>query len=761
MGAAALDLVEQRLAERGCRPRRKGDQLAARCPAHDDSSPSLSVSIGSRRELVLHCHAGCRPDNVLAALGLAWRDLGAGKQSQDTSSAVYVYTDEHGTPLYRVLREPGKRFLQQRLTTNGEWQWKLDGTRRVLYHLPEVVKAVAAGETVYVCEGEKDADRVRTEGVTATCNSGGAGKFLDAHADTLAGADVVVIADRDKAGYDHARQVRAMLERRGAAVRVVQAATGKDAFDHLAAGRTLNELVPVDLDRASHDAPDTASRSERIASEWTDSGVAERLAADLEGRYLYVAKWRTWMRWDGRRWAVDDGESVYEFARRWVAAQRVALIDAGDTDNDKRALPYSNRTRLDNAVRMAQRMAAVQAAPDQFDTRRDLLNVRNGVVDLRDGTLGDHDPALMISKLADVDYVAQAAHPDFDQMLDALPPEVRDYAQRWAGYCTTGETSEDVVMILDGAGANGKSTFLVAMQSALGEYAGPIDVRCVMKSEHEDHRTIYASLHGRRLATISELPEGGRLNVEKVKAISGGDTMVARRVYQDDFTWSPTHKLAFATNHRPVVGAADAGIWRRLKLLGFPYRYVEPDSARPGDRIRDNRLRARLEQPEQRTAMLAWLVAGAVEWYAHGLGTCSAVESATDEWQRSQDTLARFISERLHLDPTLAISGSQLYAEYTSWCEREGHYKKSNTKFADDFYGHRLIAGGVMRRRTAAGVEYVGVGFSTRSTAFSATSPGTPVQAGVGTSETFPIRSHGELSGMTTPAYIPDENELF
>lgn len=253
----ALDRVEQALTEHGCNPRRKGDQITALCPAHDDRTPSLSVAVGTTRDIVVNCFANCNGDQVMAALGLRWTDLSDSHKQQDVTVASYIYTDEQGRPLYRVLREPGKKFVQQRLTADGEWLYKLEDTRRVLYHLPEVLAAVAKGETIYVCEGEKDVDRMRAEGVTATCNSGGAGSFKDFHADCLAGAKVVIVADRDDVGAKHAADVKALLEHRACTVDVVEAAVGKDAYDHLAAGRTIDQFQPVGQ-----------TRQATAASEW-------------------------------------------------------------------------------------------------------------------------------------------------------------------------------------------------------------------------------------------------------------------------------------------------------------------------------------------------------------------------------------------------------------------------------------------------------------------------------------------------------------
>ena len=241
-----IDLVEQRLRERVPKVHRRGDTIEACCPAHEDNNPSLSIGVGTKgRDVVVKCHAGCNANDVLRALDLRWTDFGTGER---IPTDIYNYVDADGTVMYRVLRMPDKQFLQQHMTPTGEWAWNIRGIERILYRLPQVLAAVARGETVYVVEGEKDADRMRAAGVTATTNSGGAEKMTWEQTAPLAGANVVIVADRDERGRAHARQVRDMLAKRGCTVRTVEAITGKDAFDHLAAGHGVDDFAPLDLD---------------------------------------------------------------------------------------------------------------------------------------------------------------------------------------------------------------------------------------------------------------------------------------------------------------------------------------------------------------------------------------------------------------------------------------------------------------------------------------------------------------------------------
>jgi putative DNA primase/helicase len=238
------------LIERLERVKRSGEGWVARCPAHEDNRPSLSITEGEDGRVLLHCFAGCTVESIAAALGLELTELFAdnGRGSLGEPEAVYDYTDETGALLFQVLRLAGKRFLQRRPDGNGGWIWKLGETRRVLYRLPRVLEAVGSGDTVYVCEGERDVHAAEGVGVVATTNPGGAGKWRDEFALELQGASIVLVADNDEPGLRHAREVACSLEGTAATVDLVGPLEGKDLADHLAAGLTLEQLEPLTLD---------------------------------------------------------------------------------------------------------------------------------------------------------------------------------------------------------------------------------------------------------------------------------------------------------------------------------------------------------------------------------------------------------------------------------------------------------------------------------------------------------------------------------
>lgn len=201
------------------------------CPAHSDRRASLSVSEGADGKLLVKCFAGCETERVVQALGLTMKDLFADTGGPDTEPRIvktYDYRDETGTLLYQVVRRDPKDFRPRRPDSHGGWVWNLDGTRRIPYRLHDLVKAKP--KAVYICEGEKDADRLWSLGLPATCNPGGAGKwkadYTDCLVKLLGPVKVVILADNDDPGQKHAVQVARSWWGKAEAVKLLLALPG-------------------------------------------------------------------------------------------------------------------------------------------------------------------------------------------------------------------------------------------------------------------------------------------------------------------------------------------------------------------------------------------------------------------------------------------------------------------------------------------------------------------------------------------------------
>lgn len=234
-------------------------QYEAKCPAHDDRSASLSIGQGDDGRTLIHCHAGCRTEDVLAAVGLKMSDLMPPREEQPRQRnkgkivAEYDYRDASGRLLYQALRFDPKDFRQRCPKEGGGWEWKLNGVERVLYRLPQLLKADLSG-LVFVVEGEKDADNLANAGLVATTNVGGASKgktkWLPQYTESLRGRHVVIIPDNDEPGRSHAASIAKALFGVAASVRILELpdlpAKG-DVSDWLKNGGTAEQLNALAL----------------------------------------------------------------------------------------------------------------------------------------------------------------------------------------------------------------------------------------------------------------------------------------------------------------------------------------------------------------------------------------------------------------------------------------------------------------------------------------------------------------------------------
>jgi 5S rRNA maturation endonuclease (ribonuclease M5) len=331
----------------GVRP--SGDGYVARCPAHDDHNPSLSVSVNDAGKLLLHCHAGCDQRTVLDAIQATPQMLDPHREERREQAgewtprgpavAVYSYVDEAGTLLYEVCRTADKQFPQRRpdVSSKSGWTWSLGKARRILYRLPQVIAAVEAGETVWICEGEKDVHSLEACGVVATTSPGGAGKWRDEYAEIFPeGANVVIVADRDGPGQAHARAVGGSLGSRGVRVTIREPKAGKDVTEHLRASYGLADLLtthepdqPVTPDLAPDlwdflDGGDPGYR-------WLMPGILER------GDRLMITGYEGWGKSTlTRELALGLAAGIHPFTGENFTPARVLFIDCENSEKQLR-----------------------------------------------------------------------------------------------------------------------------------------------------------------------------------------------------------------------------------------------------------------------------------------------------------------------------------------------------------------------------------------------------------------------------------------
>ena len=258
----------------------RGAGWLALCPAHSDRNPSLSVREENGKVLI-HCHAGCAPEAVMGVLGLQVSDLFQGDRGQNQILATYSYTNESNQLLFQVVRYMPKAFRQRRPNRSGGWIWKTGDVRRVLYRLPEVVRA----SEIFILEGEKDVETARTLGLVATCNPGGAGKWREDYAETLRGKNVIIIPDADEPGRKHAQQIATSILKRASSVKLLELPGAKDLTEWIEKGGNadkLRELVQQSSGVAHPASQETQSPRLHVVS------LGELLALDVKPREMLL-----------------------------------------------------------------------------------------------------------------------------------------------------------------------------------------------------------------------------------------------------------------------------------------------------------------------------------------------------------------------------------------------------------------------------------------------------------------------------------------
>jgi putative DNA primase/helicase len=437
--------------------------------------------------------------------------------------------------------------------------------------------------------------------------------------------------------------------------------------------------------------------------------VVERHGADLH----YIHPWKTWLVWDGKRWAEDETGAVVRHVKDtqaalldFVVARRKELRDddSEQAQAEKKRLDafvahllkWEDARAIGRCLELARSEPVIPLVPAALDREPFLLNVLNGTLDLRTGQLRPHRREDRLTKMTPVEFHEDAACPLWlrcvGRWMDGNENLVR-YLQRVVGYGLTGDVSEQCLWFFHGGGENGKSTFLGTIIGMLGDYAMQAVSDLLMVKHHEAHPTERADLFGKRFVATIETEEGKRMAEALMKQVTGGDPIRARKMRQDFFQFEPTHKIVMAANHKPAVRGTDRAVWRRIKLVPFTVTLsaAEKDKALPA--------KLRRELP----GILAWAVAGCLDWQEDGLAEPEEVRAATAAYQAEQDTVQAFLDECCVMHRDAKCQAGALLEAYLRW--------SGDKLMTAPAFRERLRAKGFENKKGAGGYWYwLGIG---------------------------------------------------
>ncbi|MFJ4633924.1 phage/plasmid primase, P4 family [Streptomyces sp. NPDC088847] len=450
-----------------------------------------------------------------------------------------------------------------------------------------------------------------------------------------------------------------------------------------------SESSPIGLPVQEHTRESTSLPVESLASmppTLTDRGNAKLFVRLYRERFRHV-EGLGWYVWEGYRWKRSGGDK----AALWAAGEMAE--DMPDNDprglySDRELYNHKKRTLSTNGIKalllQAKASPDLSLAPDTLDGDPYALCTPAGVIDLHTGLLRNPDPARDFHSRATSVAPERIQTPRWHRFLkdtfgyDSEGQEMIDFLHLLLGYSITGDVGAQVLPFLHGHGKNGKSVLLDTMIQILGDYADVAPPGFLMdRGEFAEHSTELTELHGRRLIVCSELKPNDRFDEARVRLLTGGDKIKARRMRQDCFTFSPTHHLWLLGNHRPEVTTGGFAFWRRIRLL--PFERVVPDH-RKIDNLAFELVR------DEGPGILQWLIQGARRYLItrDSLEGPDRVCIATSAYANTEDHIGRFLEECCTRDSDteldLRVEQGLLYTTYAAWCRTGEGIRPASTR---------------------------------------------------------------------------------
>ena len=425
--------------------------------------------------------------------------------------------------------------------------------------------------------------------------------------------------------------------------------------------------------------PTATSRSEPE----TDLANARRLVARFGSNFHYIASQKVWLLWDGGRWVRGGALSIEPFAKQ-IAQELDDEARACFTDQRPSLLRRAKRAGSGVGIRtmiaLARSEPGVCIDPNALDRDPWLLNAPNGTVDLRTGELRPHSRRDLLTRMTASPFEPNTECDRFDAFLRRILPdaEIRTFVQKAFGYTLIGANPEELLFLVVGPPASGKSTLQEGLVRALGDYAATASFSTFVRRPRGNAiNNDIARLNGPHLVTCSELNRGERLDEALAKQLTGGDTVTARFLYSEHFEFRPRFTPVFVANHAPVIDPEDDAVWRRVVKIPF-------DVSVPKDERDPSLKRYLLDPASAGAAILVWAVRGCLAWQQDGkLIVPESVSETTEAYRLELGGLSGFLAGCCEANPNAWVPRTRLWEEYQAYALSEGEDPIPKS----DFYG--------------------------------------------------------------------------
>lgn len=407
--------------------------------------------------------------------------------------------------------------------------------------------------------------------------------------------------------------------------------------------------------------------------DFTDDGNADRFIHLYGDRVSYCQDENLWYVYNGKFWEADiQKTNMMKLTKELANTMKMITKSYVSSDSNYDKQLQQAVKRLGNISTKQSMITASQCEvarlKKDYNTRRDILIVKNGVVDLRTGELLDFSPEYYSTQaVVDINYNPKASEPTrFLQFLDEIfagDKELVEYLLRFLGYCLTGEVKESKFLICYGSGANGKSVLFNLIRDVMGMYSDSMAPSGILKKRNSDGpNSSVMKIRDTRMVTIDELQKYDELDTGLVKNITGGasEKINVREMYGRAQSFEFAFKLILNTNFLPRLNWMDNAMNRRVVVIPFDVVFT--------DEKQDRSLPYKLQKEKEQ--ILNLLIKMAVEYYQHGLPEIPEASKAAFKKATLADCpLKAYFDEEIEItrDKGDMIQAQAFYDSFLQW----------------------------------------------------------------------------------------------
>jgi len=466
------------------------------------------------------------------------------------------------------------------------------------------------------------------------------------------------------------------------------------------AARTIAKKYELDNSSVSNSNEKSKNKNFKL----TDTGNSEWIASLYGDKIRFDHRRKRWLVWQDHRWQPDKNQATNRFAiesarQRYFQATNIKDSEL-KTKIAKWAISSESRSKLESATSILKSLLPIADSGDNWDSNGMLLSCSNGILNLKTGLLRDGKPEDRITMISGCAYDSQASCPRWKKFVEEVFEDNKDlihYVHKAIGYSMTGDMSEQVAFFGFGSGSNGKSVFFKTISSVLGDYAYDAPVSLLQRNYGISNNTNdLASIEFKRFLVSSETLSTSKINEQRIKGITGGDSMTARYLYSEFFTFDPICKTWLFVNHKPQVEDDSYGFWRRVRMIPFNRTFSPAEQ--------DKNLISILKK--EYSGILNWMLEGCALWQSEGLNpTPEIVKLATQDYREENDELFEFVVDKCKENGS--AKASELYKIYKHWAENDQGLSDKEV-MTNSAFGRRMTDK-FSKKATNKGIFYLGI----------------------------------------------------